>query len=619
MKKIYIAVGLLIALQGYSQSKETLRADTLFENGRYITAIDEYLHLVDNNNADAYVYKQLGDSYYSIFNMDEAAKWYEKAIEQKQDAETYYRYATALKTQSKYAEANMQMDTFASMRPDDQRAVMHKANPDYIPSLNSQNKLFDAKALDINSKRESNFGAVLGNDNLLYFVSAGNTNSTDDYGQPYIDIFSSVKNTDGTFSKAVAVSELNTRFHDGPVALSADGNTIYFARDGHAEGQFAKGNKVKLAQIGLYKAIKVNGKWENITALPFNSTTYSVGSPSLSADGKTLFFASNMPGGLGDTDIWKVNVNNDGTYGTPVNLGKNVNTPGKENFPFITDDNILYFSSVSRQGYGGFDIFKADLNKGTEAVNVGKPVNSDKDDFSFSFNTNQNTGYFSSNRTGKDINYTAVPVCRVEAVTTVTDSKTAKTITDAKVTILDKTGNVIESRQTGINGATSYDVECDTDYVLEVSKTGYEPITVTLAKTNEKTVMVQAILKPVNELIKETYIELADINFEFNKSSITKEGAQELDKLVEIMNDYSGMVIYVKAHTDTKGSASFNMKLSERRAQATVSYVISKGISKDRISGKGYGESEPKVNCGEKCTDEQNAQNRRSEFLIIRK
>lgn len=619
MKKIYIAAGLLMALYGNSQTKDTQKADALYENSRYTAAIEEYLGLVNKNKADVYMYKQLADSYYSVFNMADAATWYAKAIEEKQDAETYYRYAVALRAQGKYAEANQQMDTFASMLPNDQRAQLHKSNPDYIPALNKQNKLFDAAEADVNSTDKSDFGAVLANDNILYFVSTRNTSATDDYGQPYIDIYSAVRNENGSFSEAVAVNELNTRFHDGPVAISADGNTIYFARDGHADGNYVKGSKVKLAQIGLYKATKTDGKWQNITALPFNSTAYSVGSPSLSADGKTLYFASNMPGGLGDTDIWKVSVNSDDTYGAPVNLGKEVNTPGKENFPFITDSNVLYFASISRPGYGGFDIFKADLNKGGEAVNLGKPVNSEKDDFSFSFNAQKNVGYFSSNRNGADNIYTANPVCRVEAIATVTDVKTGKLLADAKVAILDNRNNVIETKQTGSNGVASYDVDCDTDYVLEVSKAGYDSATFAIAKTQEKQVAVPVALKPVNELIKETHIELADINFEFGKSNITREGAQELDKLVEIMNDYPNMVIYVKAHTDTKGSASYNMTLSEKRAQATVSYVISKGISKDRITGKGFGETEPKVNCGENCTDNQNAANRRSEFLIVKK
>src|SRR5690606_15511998 len=291
MKKIYFAAGLLVALYGNAQTKDTQKADTFFENSQYTSAIEEYLKLAEKSKADAYVYKQLADSYYSVFNMDEASKWYAKATEQKQDAETYYRYATALKTQGKYADANRQMDTFSAMMPSDQRAVAHKANPDYIPALNGQNKFFEAQEASVNSKDKSDFGAVLANDNNLYFVSSRNTTSTDDYGQPYIDVYSAVRNNDGSFSEPVAVQGINSRFHDGPVALSADGNTMFFARDGHAEGQFTKGKKVKLSQLGLYKAVKTDGKWGNITAVSFNSTAYSVGSPSLSADGKTLYFA----------------------------------------------------------------------------------------------------------------------------------------------------------------------------------------------------------------------------------------------------------------------------------------------------------------------------------------
>ncbi len=621
MKKIFITAGLLIALQGFSQTKESAKADGLLESYQYTEAINEYQQLVSQSKADAHIYKNLADSFYAIFNMDEAAKWYAKAIEQaQQDAETYYRYAVALKTQKKYNEANAQMDRFASMMPNDQRAISHKKSPDYIPALNNKNKFFDSVELGINSDK-SDFGAVLGNDNTLYFVSAVNSSSSDEYGQAYIDVFQSVRNADGTFSGTVPVNELNSRFHDGPVAVSADGNTMYFARDGHAEGNFAKDNKnkVKLAQLGLYKATKTDGKWQNITALPFNSTAYSVGSPSISADGKTLYFASNMPGGIGDTDIWKVAVNTYGTYGEPQNLGKTVNTAGKENFPFITSDNILYFASIGRQGFGGYDIFKADLNTGAEAVNVGKPVNCEKDDFAFSFNAQHGVGFYASNRSGNDNIYSALPICRVEAITTVFNKKTGEVIADAKVSILDTKGNVIETSQSNSSGEVSYAIDCNMGYVLEVTKQGYESGAFTIAETEEKQVKVKAELKPVNELIKETHIELADINFEFGKSNITREGAMELDKLVEIMNDYPAMVIFVKAHTDTKGSAPFNMDLSEKRAQATVAYVISKGINKDRISGKGYGESEPKVNCGDKCTDTENAVNRRSEFLIVKK
>ena len=621
MKKIFISAGLLLlTLQVNSQTKDIEKADGLLLTYQYTEAIDEYLQLVDKNKADAHVYKNLADSYYAVFNMDEAAKWYAKAIEEEQDPETYYKYAATLKTQGRYSEANVQMDKFSAMLPNDERALAHRANPDYIPSLNNKNKLFESTDLSLNTDK-SEFAAVLTNYNTLYFVGSANSSAKDAYGQTYVDIYNTTRNADGSLSEPVAVQELNSRFHDGPVAVSADGNIIYFARDGHAEGSYAKDNKnkVKLAQLGLYKAKKKDGKWQNIIPLPFNSTNYSVGSPSLSADGKTLYFASNMPGGIGDTDIWKVSVNADGTYGKPQNLGNAVNTPGKENFPFITDDNILYFASVSRQGFGGYDIFKADLNTGTVAINVGKPVNSEKDDFAFSYNVQQGTGYYTSNRSGNDNIYTAVPVCRVEAIAAVSDKKTGKLLADAEVAITDTKGNIIETAKTGSNGEISYTVDCNTAYVFEVKKQGYKQENFALAETAENQIKINATITAVNELIKDTHIELADINFEFNKSNITRQGAAELDKLVEIMKDNPAMVIFVKAHTDTKGSESFNMNLSEKRAQATVAYVISKGISRERISGKGYGEAEPEVNCGDKCTDTENAANRRSEFMIVKK
>ncbi|PKW30451.1 PD40 domain-containing protein, partial [Flavobacterium lindanitolerans] len=437
MKKIYIAAGLFLAIaSGYGQNRSSEKADKLYDSYQYVAAIEEYLKLAEGRKGDSHVYRQLADSYYNVFNMGEAARWYAKAAESSQDAETYYRYAQALRSQGKYQEANRQMDRFAALLPNDQRAKDHKANPDYIPSLSSKDRLFDISETGINSKDQGDFGAVLSNDNILYFVSTrNNSNRTDKWvKQPYLDIFQSVRNADGTLSEPRAVGELNTAFHDGPVTVSADGNTMFFARDGLNDGNFDRDrkNNVKIGQQGLYRATKVDGKWTNIQALPFNSKSYSVTHPSLSPDGKTLYFTSNMPGGHGDSDIWKVSV--DGSnYGKPQNLGSNVNTAGKEGFPSIGENGILYFASSGKQGFGGLDVFRADLNRDGEAVNVGKPVNSEKDDFSFSFNTAKNEGYFSSNRNGTDDIMKAVPVCRVEAIAMVKDGKTGRALAGAGV------------------------------------------------------------------------------------------------------------------------------------------------------------------------------------------
>ena len=622
MKKVYITTGLLLTmLSGFSQNKNTEKADKLFQSYQYVNASEEYLKLVQGKKADGYVYKQLADSYYNVFDMEQASKWYAKAVETKQDAETYYRYAQTLRTLGKYPEANKQMDKFATMAPSDQRAKDHKANPNYIPSLSSKDKLFDVFDTKINSKDQADFGAVLANDNTLYFVSSRNTGKKTDkwIDQPYLDIYQSTRSDDGTLSEPKAVSDLNTAFHDGPLTMSADGNTIYFARDSHSEGSYQKDSKnnVKVGQQGLYKATKVNGNWTNIQALPINSTKYSVGNPTLSNDGKTLYFASNMPGGMGETDIWKISIGNN-SYGKPENLGAKINTSGRETFPCIADDNVLYFASSGRQGFGGLDIFKLDLNdKDAEVINLGKPVNTEKDDFSFSLNLTKNVGYFSSNRSGKDNIYLAVPVCGVEAIAVVKDKKTGKVLADAKVSILDSKRNVIATKQSNASGEVSYKVECDTEYILQASKDDFDPATANVAKTKSGKASINLELEPVEVVITATEVLLNPIYFEYNKSNITSQGANELDKLVKVLNKNPEMKIFVKAHTDTKGSADYNMKLSDQRAQATVQYVISKGISKDRISGKGFGFTELKVNCKE-CTEEQDAQNRRSEFLIVK-
>lgn len=607
-------------MTGYAQNKNTAKADKLYESYQYVSAIDAYLKLAESKQADGYVYKQLADSYYKIFNTDEAAKWYAKAVETNQDAETYYNYAQTLKTQTKYAEANKQMDKFATLSPNDQRAKAHKSNPDYIPSLSKKSKLFDIAETTINSKDQSDFAAVLSNDNLLYFVSSRNgAKKTDKWvKQPYLDIYQSVRSEDGSLSEPKAVSELNTPFHDGPVTISADGNIIFFARDSHSEGSFEKDkkNRVKVGQQGLYKAVKTDGKWANIEALPFNSTAYSVSNPSLSKDGKTLYFASNMPGGIGETDIWKVSVETNG-YGQPQNLGTKINTAGRETFPFITDDNVLYFASSGQQGFGGLDIFKSDLNG--SVTNIGKPVNSEKDDFAFSLNSQKNVGYFSSNRNGKDNIYSTVPLCGVEAVALVKNKKTGAILSDVAVSILDDKGNVIATKQSNAVGEVSYAIDCETAYSIQAYKKEYETASAPIGKTKSGKVSVTLELDPVNVPVTESEVTLNNVYFDFDRSNITQQGSRELDKLIGVMNTNPNMVIYVKAHTDTNGSVAYNVKLSNERAQSTVQYIISKGINKARVSGKGFGFSEPKIDCKENCTEEQDAQNRRSEFLIVKK
>ena len=622
MKNLYILLSFVITgLTVNAQNKDTETADKLYTRFEYVDAAQAYLKLVENNKADGYVYNQLAESYYNMFDAKQASKWYAKALETPQQPETYYKYAQMLKAQGLYEQANVQMQKFAAAAPSDQRAIEFKKDPNYLPKLKAQQKLYDQKPLAINSEL-SDFGAFLTNQNILYFASARNK-SRKTYGwneQPFLDLYQSVYNADGTLAEPTPVGSINTMYHDGPATVSADGNTMYFASESFKEKEFKKDkkNRLKMGQVYLYKATKDGAGWGNVKEVGFNSRDYSCSNPSLSADGKMLYFSSNMPGSIGGIDIWRASVNDDGTMGTPENLGTKVNTEGNESFPFITQENKLFFASDGKKGFGGFDVFMIDLSKGTDAINVGMPVNSAQDDFAFSFNQSKNTGFFSSNRDGNDNIYQATPVCSTEIITTVKDALTGAVLSNAKVSILDDRKNVIETRTSGSNGQVSYDVDCGKTFTLQIEKDGYESATMPVAKTVAGKMEIAANLQPIETIVTPESVTLNEVYFEFDRSNITREGAFELDKLVQVLNKYPQMVILVKAHTDNRGSDTYNMNLSDRRARSTVQYVLSKGISKDRISGKGYGESEPKENCGANCSEEQHAKNRRSEFLIVK-
>lgn len=621
MKKLYVIFSFVIANSiANAQNSNTKQADKLFDQFEYVSAAKEYQKIVEEGKSDNYVVKRLAVTYYNMFNSKEAVKWYEKLVQTQQDPETYYQYYQMLKANGNYAAANEQMQKFVSLVPNDQRAIAFKENPNYIPRLLDQQKSFEVKLSQINSDK-SDFGAVL-NGETVYFTSARNSASKQ-YGwneEPYLDVYQARFNLDHTISDISLFKEINSKFHDGPVSITADGKTLYFASNSFRVSSFEKDKKknLKIGRNSLFKASWLGDKWGNITSLPFNSTTYSTSNPSISADGKTLYFSSDMPGSYGSVDIWKVEVNSNGTYGKPVNLGKNVNTEGKETFPFIREDNnILYFASSGRQGFGGLDVFQADLSKDSAATNLGAPVNTEKDDFALTYNKNKNIGFLSSNRSGTDKIYMASPVCALDVLVTVRNATTKELLQNANVAIVDSTSNVISTKISDQNGEVSYKADCNKLFTVQVSREGFASNTFNVTdKTGETT--VEADLEPIATIITDKEVLLKPIYFEFDKSNITQSAAFELDKLVQVMMLNTEMIIQVKSHTDTKGSEQYNDLLSEKRAKSTVQYLISKGIPQSRVSGKGLGESEPKIDCQDNCTEEQDTINRRSEFIIVK-
>jgi outer membrane protein OmpA-like peptidoglycan-associated protein/tetratricopeptide (TPR) repeat protein len=620
MRKLYkIAVVLGLTLTLSISAQNTKKADKLFNRLEYVKAAQEYLKFVENNSANNYVYKQLGDCYYNIYSPDEAVKYYEKAAVNNTDAELHFRYAQMLKAQGKADLANKQMQEFAKKAPNDKRAKDFLSNPDFKKNIENKPDLFSIKKANLSSDL-SDFGAIQYGNNV-YFASARNTKRKN-YGwnnEPFLDLYMATYDGAGNFSEAVTIDDLNSNMHEGPLTMSKDGSTIYFSSESFKEGDFVKDkpSNSKQGQLYLYKATKSGDKWGKVTLLPFNNKNFSTANPSLSRDGKTLYFSSNRPGGQGGVDIWKVSVNGD-SFGEPENLGKGINTEGDESFPFISDDSkTLYFASNGQLGLGGYDVFSYDLAS-KKVENLGKAINSNKDDFAFTFSQDKKMGFLSSNREGEDDIYLVDPICAVGLIVKVTDKKTGKSLAGAKVDIMDSTKKIINSYTTDANGEITSTCSCNKDHSLIATKNNYNPGSATFnANTAEHRVNI--MLDPIEVVVTETEVILNPIFFEYNKHNITPQGAEELDRLVQVMKDRPEMIILAKSHTDSRGTDDYNIKLSDRRAKSTVQYIISKGIEASRITGEGKGETEPKVNCGEKCTEEEHAQNRRSEFKIVKK
>lgn len=611
-----------------AQNNDTKKADKHFSRFEFVKAAESYNKLVEKGKGDAYIYSKLAESYYNIFNTVEAERWYAKTLETSDNPEMVYKYSQMLKANGKYEASNIQMERFASMRPSDDRATAFRKNPNYLPKILEQGKKFNVQNADFNSE-QSDFGGTL-HEGKLYITSGRNDNRKT-YGwndQPFLDIYSMTLNSDGSYQAAeLANDKINTRFHEGLVSFTPDGNTMYFSRESYFEKDYQRDslNSIRYSQLYLFKATKLGSDWDTIESLPINSYNYSVKNPSVSSDGKTLYFASNKPGGYGGFDIYKAAINTDGTLGEPLNLGQKVNTEGQEMFPYISSNNTLYFSSNGHLGLGGMDVYYTREIDGKMAPirNVGIPVNSNADDFAFSINEESDEGFVSSNREGgkgSDDVYAfkkLQPLCDVLISATVLDDKTREPLSGASVSLIDADGNKVTSKSTNADGIVEFIVECEEDTELEVVMDGFDSKKVPVKGSSEEENNVQISLDPIEILILEDRIELNPIYFEYDKSNITAQAAFELDKLVQIMNKYPDLVINATSHTDYIGSNSYNLKLSDRRAKTTVQYVISKGIDEARISGMGKGETEPKVDCGTNCTDEERQLNRRSEFIIV--
>ncbi|WP_340075119.1 OmpA family protein [Leptobacterium sp. I13] len=630
----YICLGTISA-----QDIKTKRADQFFDALAYDRAAELYEDIAKRDNS-AHVLSRLGDSYYYNVEMEEAAKWYGKLIEQYKsevDPEYIFKYVHALKGIGDYEKADKWMEEFANAKKNDSRAAKFVEKKDYLEDIQNRGARYEINNLSLNSPL-SDFGVALYDDDKLIFTSADvNGGGAKKYGwnnQPYLDLFVANVNNEDAFSKSESFfGDVNTKYHEGSVAFSPGKDTLYFT------GNNKDKDKNKINNLVLFRASLVNGEWTNVVPMPFNDKDYSVGQPTISKDGKKLYFVSDMSGTLGNTDIFEVTINADGTYGTPVNLGPKINTEGREMFPFMSDKDILYFASDGHLGMGGLDVFAARLRDGAfeEPINVGPPVNGNLDDFGYIINEETKEGYFSSNRKsgkGDDDIYAMTEVvslyCDHQYITGVAVEKNTKSLLpDATITLYSyKDGQELETDviTTGVDGSFTFKVDRSVGktYKLVATKEEHEGSekSITPSKTENMEFVLLELESTKPEIVVDNgrkLINIEEIYFDLNSSYLNAAAKQELDKVVEVMKKYPKMIVELSAHADARGTYEYNQWLSDRRAKRTIDYIVSKGISANRISGKGYGEAKLVTPCpdGVKCPETKHQLNRRSEFVII--
>lgn len=612
----------------FSQKNQVEKANKEFDKYAYIDARAIYLKVVEDGYGSAQIYQNLGDTYYWNSDYDNAAKWYSRLINEFPDETEinyYYRAAQSFKSLNDQDEAKRLMDLYLSKGGDP--GIVRATATDFLEYEVVLEKV------SVNTGF-SDFGPSYYMDKLVYASSSNKSEGHKIHQwneQPFLDLYEADMDAEGKLSNASSLSgDINTPYHESTPAFTKDGSTMYFTRNNYIDGKKGK-DKDKTVRLKLYKATKSGDNfWTNVVELPFNSKEYSVAHPALSVDEKRLYFSSDMPGTIGMSDLWYVDILEGDTYGEPVNLGPGINTEARESFPFVSERNNFYFSSDGRGGLGGYDIFTTVLGAdGTPGAitNLGEPSNSSQDDFGFIIKEGQRIGYLSSNREGgngsiDDEIYRVQEKCEIILMGTVFDQESKELLPGAEVFLLDSNNNIIDSKIVGSDAAYRFNADCERQYSVRGSKAQYAPYEKVLQTPDESgTIEVPIPLRlidpcPPNDL--GCRLKLQPIYFDFDRYNIREDAAIELAKILAAMRQYPELIIHIESHTDSRAPFKYNERLSEKRAQSTLNWLVEKGISKSRLSAKGYGEYQLTNGCsdGVDCTEEEHQLNRRSMFII---
>lgn len=638
MKK-YIALLLLFSIGLQAQDRALKKADKTFNKESYVSAIQIYERLANKGMGSEQIYEKLGDANYFNANYVEAEQWYTKRYELKGTfpKEFLYRYGQSLKSAGKNNQATQIMAQYAKENPTQLRTksqMQAKAQQ----SIKKGSDVFTVENINTNSKY-SDYSSTIKGDTIIFASARTRTMGNQIYartGQPFTNLYYTVKQAEGNYSKAELYSK-NTFsiFHEASPVFTKDGNTMYYTQNELKE------NNQKRVVNGLYKiykSVKQKGKWKSLGVQDiFAQDSARVAHPALSPDGKTLYFASDAKGTFGQSDLFKVSINEDGSYTAPENLGNTINTEGRESYPFVTKDNILLFASDGHPGQGGFDIFALDLNqKGAVPVHLSAPLNSAFDDFGLNWDRQTNNGVFTSNRPegqGDDDLYVFTntkPLFEFDynarIIGKVLDKNTNLPIANASVTLYDNKGKELARTTTNETGDFVFEeILSNATYTTQASKETYStndtrPSLALYEREVATTIPLdqdQYKLEQGLDLAKA--LSLRHIYFDLDKSNIRKDAKVELEKIVEVLTQNPTIKIEIGSHTDSRQTKQYNQGLSQRRAKSTLDYLVKRGIAKSRLTAKGYGETQLVNNCadGVKCSEAEHQLNRRSTFVIV--
>lgn len=645
MRSIYHFVFLVVGsvVLGFAQDSKIETASENFEEFDYIEAIKEYEDLVKQGYNNSEIYQQLGDANFFNSNYKDAARWYRGfylSSKKRMEPEYLFRYALSLKSLKRYEESNSIMKQMRDSLPEDLRVQKFLNKPNYIKEIERSSNRSDIFRLPFNSN-VSDFAPSFYED-ILVFSSARPTNKKKKKNihgwnkMPFLNIYSTFINQENIVEVRQFPGELNSKAHESSTAFSSDGKTIYFTRNNFREGDFAR-DSVGVSRLKIYRSFNLNGFWSTPEELPFCSDGYSVAHPNLNKDGSKLYFASDMPGTIGNSDIFYVDILEDGSFGKPTNLGPKINTEARETFPYISTSDVLYFASDGHPGLGGLDIFAAKkVEDGSlKILNAGRPINSEMDDFALIINEESRDGYFTSNREGgqgsDDIygfreNKLLDFSCITKISGQVINRKNGKKIEQATIQLMGANDNIFDEVITDMHGNFAFKVDCNEISVKVVTKKDEykdEMVELQLEGLSElKDVLVEVEPEP-NAVAMGTelgsHLGIRRLKFDFGKTYIRPDAAIQLNKLYIYLRDFPQINIEIRQYTDSRGSESTNMVLSRRRAKSIKDYLIATGIDKGRISVKGFGESKLMNHCknGVRCSEREHQQNNRSEFIVI--